>query len=88
MDDSFSTRKSFAFRGGPDQIAKFAERADKKSTFLSSNSREVARWLSWASIQKRKISVDEGGGKILGQYELVIEFARQVYDAPNHSEQN
>ena len=42
---------------------------------------EAARWPSWASAQKTKISFNEGGGWVLGEYEEAIEFVRQVHDA-------
>lgn len=82
-DDYFPKRKkvAYAFKGGADGPTKFLEWQGKQSAYLSSKNIEVARWFSWASMQKGKIEFNSGGGLALSQFSEAVDFDRQIYDA-------
>ena len=67
--------------GGADGYSKLPGWQDKRATYLSSKKLEVAKWLSWASMQKEKIDFGVGGGKILAEFPEARYFDRQIYDA-------
>ena len=83
-DDYFSKRKmvNLSFRAGVEGPSKLPEWQGKQATYASSKKSEAAKWQSWAAIRKEQIDFGTGGGRKLVQFDEVVAFDRQLYDAP------